>query len=84
MLVWSWWVGVGTLLGPEASGQFLVVSCGVILSVLVDAGECVGGLLVCCQVDSGREHQTRESVRGSCVICSVSLCCLLSVCIGKL
>ena len=84
MLVWSWWVGVGTLLGPETSGQFLVVSCGVICSGSAGSSFVRGGLLVCCQVDSGREHQTRESVRGSCVICSVSLCCLLSVCIGKL
>ena len=59
--------GVGTLLGPETSGQFCWLCLVKALVGVALGGWWPGVLLVGCQVDSGREHQTRgvlSSFRG--------------------
>jgi len=70
--VWAWnleilvcWGGVGTLLSFEGSGDWLLVASWYRMST----GWWVWGLggLVVCELDSGREHLTRQYAFIPCV-----------------
>jgi len=71
-VVWAWNLealvrggGVGTLLSFEGSGDWLLVASW--YRVLTGWWACGLGGLVVCELDSGREHLTRQHVSASCV-----------------